>query len=68
MVLRLQHASPDWLFRAEVEEFDQFTISIWRDKTDIHARINARSKPGFFGRSKTIDKKFTIRNCFSSER
>ena len=57
---------PDWLFSAEVEEFDQFTISVWRDKTDIHATINARSKPGPFGRSKTIDKKFTLRNCFWS--
>lgn len=54
----------EWLFRAEVKEFDQLNISIRRDGTNIHTTINARSKPGFFHRIKTIDKEFTIRNCF----
>ncbi len=54
-----------WSFLAEVEGFNHFSILVWREGTDIHAKIDSAPSSSFFGRSKTIPKEFTIRNCFS---
>lgn len=58
------HVGINWVFHAEVEEFDRFSIFIGREGTDIHATINAHSKPSLFGGYKTIEKKFAIPNSF----
>lgn len=58
------HRGVNLVFHAEVEEFDRFSMFIGCDGTEIHATINARSKPCFFGGNKTIEKKFTIPNHF----
>ncbi len=63
----LHHSPPvglEWKFHAKVKEYEEFSIVIERDGTDIHATMNARGKSSFLGGAKVIEKQFTIPNRF----